>query len=131
MTRVLDASALLAYLEREGGHGKISSALTDAIEKESPLLISAVNWGEVCYIVERNFGAKKIDEIKHLLGSFPIDIAPVDGPLAEQAARLKCRYKLGYADALAGALALELKAVLYTSDREFQAISRVVKIEWV
>lgn len=131
MTRVLDASALLAYLEREPGHKKVSEAFTDAAEEESPLLISAVNWGEVCYVVERNFGAKKVDEIKRLLESFPVDISPVDGPLAEEVARFKCRYKLGYADAFAGALASEFKAVLYTSDRDFEAISRVVKIEWV
>ena len=40
MSAVLDASALLAYLQRELGHDRVAAALPQSV-------ISAVNWREV------------------------------------------------------------------------------------
>jgi ribonuclease VapC len=48
-----------------------------------------------------------------------------------QAAEYKAQYAMSYADCFALACAIENSAVLITGDPEFQAVSHLVKIEWI
>ena len=47
MTYVLDASALLRYLDGEEGVDRMSEIIKSHVNLESHILVSAVNWGEV------------------------------------------------------------------------------------
>ena len=130
--RVLDAHALLAYLEKEPGYEKVKAAFLDAIEKDTQLLMTTVNFGEVYYIVLRECGLQKADEIEKAIQTLPVEIVNVDWNLAKEAARLKAKYKLSYADCFAAALTITVrKGELLTGDKEFDEIREIVKISWI
>ena len=55
-TKVLDAYSIIAYLEKDGGYEKMIHYFQEAVEANRNLLLSVVNWGEVYYIVLREYG---------------------------------------------------------------------------
>jgi ribonuclease VapC len=57
-----------------------------------------------------------------------IETVPTDEAVTEAAASLKFRYKLGYADSFAAALALRTKATLVTADPEFAKLGKQLKV---
>jgi len=130
-TYVLDASALMTFFENRAGAEQVEELLAKAADAKHPLLMSAVNWGEVYYSVWRARGepaaAAKLQEIAQL----PIEVIDVDMELARLAASLKAQHNLPYADCFAAALALARKATLVTSDKDFQRVRTALKILWV
>ena len=131
MTHVLDASALMAYLEKEPGYEKVKEVFIQAAESERRALMSVVNWGEVYYVLIKSHGLQKAQEIMSFIETFPIDIVDADKEMAAQAARYKSQKKLAYADSYAAALAKLRKADLLTADKEFHLVERDVKIVWL
>ena len=131
MTRVLDASALIAYLEKESGYEKVKEALVKASETEKPILMSVVNWGEVYYILIKEYGPDKAREVIALIETFPLDIVPDDKETAKQAAYYKAVKKLPYADSFAAAVSKIHKAELMTADKEFKLVEDEIKIAWI
>src|SRR3989338_6774425 len=98
MTRVIDAHALLVFLEKEPGFEKVESFFITAVEKDNYLLMASVNFGEVYYIVLRECGEEKAKEIERIIKTLPIEIVDVDIELAKEAGRFKALHKLSYAD---------------------------------
>ncbi len=131
MVRVLDSHALLAYLEKEPGFEAVQSVFLHAVEKESPVLMTAVNFGEVYYVVMRELGSEKAVEIEHVIGQLPIQIVGVDIDLAREAAKFKAAKKMSYADCFAAALAKLHGGELITGDKEFKEVERDVKVLWI
>jgi len=131
MTRVLDAHALMVFLEKEPGFEKISRHFAAAAASDDDLLMTAVNFGEVYYIVLRECGPKKAEEIESLIQTLPIEIIAVDWDLTREAARFKASYPLSYADCFAAALAKTYRAELVTGDREFIALENLIRIDWL
>ena len=131
MIQVLDAHALLAYLEREPGYEKVKAAFLDAVEKDSNLLMTSVNFGEVYYIVMRDCGQQKADEIEKVVRTLPIEIVDADVPLTRETAKFKAKHKVSYADCFAAALTKIRKGELLTGDREFECLQSQIKIAWV
>ncbi|MCX5749374.1 MAG: type II toxin-antitoxin system VapC family toxin [Candidatus Saganbacteria bacterium] len=131
MRRILDAHALMAFLEKEEGSEKVGDIFVDAMEKDSDLLMTTVNWGEVYYIVFREFGKDKADEIARIINTFPIKTVDVDLQISRQAAVFKAGNKLSYADCFAAALAKLTKGEVVTGDKEFKTLEDEVKICWI
>ena len=131
MRKVLDAHALMVFLEKEPGFEKIETLFSAAMESNEPMLMCAVNLGEVFYIVHRECGAAKAEEIEELMRTLPIEVVPADWPLVREAALLKSGYRLSYADCFAAALAKTNKAELLTGDKEFKNVASLVKIMWI
>ncbi len=131
MVKILDASALMAYLEKEPGHEKVQDLLAKAIEDEKSLLMTTVNFGEVYYLIVREKGAQEAENILQLLQTLPIDIIPVDWELTKQAAVYKATSRLAYLDSFAAALAKLRKGELVTTDKDFKAVEKEIKIVWV
>jgi ribonuclease VapC len=131
MKRILDAHALLVFLERETGFEKVENFLNSASEKDNYLLMTSVNYGEVYYIVLRECGQDKADEIEKIIKTMPIEIVDVNIQLAKEAARLKAIKKISYADCFSAALAKIHKGEVITGDREFKAVENEVKIAWI
>jgi len=131
MRRVLDAHALMVFLEKEPGFEKIEALFIAAMEDNEPLLMCTVNLGEVFYIVHRECGAAKAAEIEDLMHTLPIEIMSADWPLARKAALLKSGFKLSYADCFAAALAQTNKTELITGDKEFRNVASLIKIMWI
>lgn len=131
MVKILDAFALMVYLEKEPGYEKIKELFTKSAENGKNLQMSTVNWGEVYYILMRDHGIEEAERIQRIIETFPIDFVPVDLPLAKEAARFKAFKKISYADCFAAALAKQRKGEVVTGDREFKALENEVKISWI
>jgi predicted nucleic acid-binding protein len=126
---VLDANALIGFFEgRRGVSEKVSRLLTDALRQDSPLLMSAVNWGEVFYMEWRYQGEAKAREAEAILQRMPVAVIAVDRERATRAGALKQRHGLGYADAFAAELAMERGAWLVTADPEFSKVGRGLSV---
>jgi len=128
---VLDASALLRYLDREPGFDRIAALLKQATRGGIRLLVSAVNWGEVVSVLCRVHGLSAARATASKLRVLPLSIVAADADRAEEAGIFKQDFKLPYADAFAGSLALREKATLITADFEFNAAARTIKIEFL
>ncbi len=126
---VLDANALVGLFEdREGIAEKVERLLHDALLRELPLLMSAVNWGEVFYTEWRYRGESRAREAEERLREMPIAIIGVDQDRATRAAAVKQRHALGYADAFAAELAMERDAWLVTADPEFSKLGKTLSL---
>jgi ribonuclease VapC len=131
MIRVLDTHGLLVFLEREPGFEKVKSLFVEALEEDNNLLMTSVNFGEVYYIILREFGEGKVGEVEKIIQTLPIEIVDVDVQLAREAARFKAIKKISYADCFAAALAKLHEGEVVTGDKEFKALEGEVKISWV
>lgn len=131
MVKVLDASALIAYLEKEPGYEKVQDFLTKAAENEKNLLMTAVNFGEVYYLIVKDRGMEEAEKILQLLQTLPIDIVPIDWELAKQAAVYKATKRLAYLECFAAALAKLRKGELVTRDDDFKAVEGEIKVVWL
>jgi predicted nucleic acid-binding protein len=130
---VLDASALMAFFEDRAGAERVEQLLSKAAEAEAkdPLLISVVNWGEVYYSVWRARGERVAGQKLQEIAQLPIHVVHVDTELTKLAAALKAQHNLPYADCFAAALARARKAVLVTSDKDFERVGGLVRVIWV
>jgi len=129
--RVLDSYSLLAYIEGEAGAEQMIEIFRVARDSGRSLFLSVVNWGEVYYITMREVGHERADEVAHLISTLPIQIVPADLDLTRQAAELKSKHRMSYADCFAAALAKSRKAELVTGDRDFRQVEGEVKILWL
>lgn len=128
---VLDSSALLTLLFDEPGAESMEALMHRASEKDQPMLMSGVNWAEVCYRVEKRQGSVALARAGEFATNTPITIVPADRELAEAAASYKAADQLGLADAFAAALAKSRKADLVTADREFKSVEKDIRIVWL
>jgi len=132
-TKVLDSWALLAFFKDEPAAGVVAKLIESAAHSGKPLLLSAVNWAEVCYTMERAGGRAVAEETAAAIATLPIDVVGVgdDLKLARVAAQLKAGHKLSLADAFGAALAKERKGEFVTGDPEFKAVEKEIKIHWL
>ena len=129
--RVLDSYSLLAYIEGEAGAEQMIEIFRVARDSGRSLFLSVVNWGEVYYITMREAGHERADEVAHLISTLPIQIIPADLDLTRQAAEMKSKHRMSYANCFAAALAKSRKAELVTGDRDFRRVEGEVKILWL
>lgn len=126
---VLDANAVTSFFEaRRGAAEKVRNLLSEAMRQDLPLLMSAVNWGEVFYIAWRRQGEAKAREAEARLQEMPIAVIGVDRERASRAGALKEKHGLGYSDAFAAELAIERGAWLVTADTEFAKVGKGLSI---
>jgi predicted nucleic acid-binding protein len=128
---VLDASAMLAMFFGQPGMEQMRDLFHKASEADRPVFISAVNWAEVLYKMERKHGKAGYDTARQFERTTPLEAVPVDRDLAEAAALLKNEHGLGLAGAFAAALAKSKKAELMTADHEFKSVEKEIKITWL
>jgi predicted nucleic acid-binding protein len=126
---VLDANALVGLFEdRRGIAEKVERLLRDAALQDAPLLMSAVNWGEVFYMEWRTRGETLAWQAEAVLQEMPIVVISVDRERATRAAALKQKHGIGYADAFAAELAIERGAWLVTADPEFSKLGKALSV---
>jgi len=117
---VLDAFALLAYLEGEDGHAKVRDLMASSAAE---LLINGINVGEVYYIVARAHGMQAADHfLTVILPSLPITVVDNSFDDVIEAARLKARHPISYAGCFAAALAIRVHAPIVTGDPDFRKL---------
>ncbi len=125
---VLDANAVLIFLAGSPGARRVESLFNDANRTQSPLSMSAVNWGEVVYSLWKQSGESEARRLNKEASHLPLLIVPVDRERATHAAEIKTRHGLAYADSFAAALALEQSAILVTADPEFTKVGKRLKL---
>jgi PIN domain nuclease of toxin-antitoxin system len=118
---VLDASALLAWLQSEPGADSVEAELANGA-------ISSLNWSEV---LQKSLAhGVEIDGLREDLEALGLVIAPFDAADAEQAARLWSPGSgLSLADRACVALGLRHGVPVWTADRAWSRIAVGVTIQ--
>lgn len=120
-TCVLDASAVLAFVEGEPGVDTVEAAL------ESGATCGAANWSEVAQKVIA--AGRDWDLVAALLASYDMVVAPVEAVDAEWAARRWRRGEgLSLGDRLCLALGARLDVAVFTADAQWGTAGRVRQI---
>lgn len=126
---VLDANALVGLFEdRPGTAARVDRLIEEALRRDLPLFMSAVNWGEVFYLAWRWHGERMAREAETRLRELPLVVITIDRERATRAAALKQKHGLGYADAFAAELAIERGAWLVTADPEFAKVGKTLSV---
>ena len=131
MRYVLDASALLRYVDNEPGGGEVEKLLNRSLDGDIQLFMSVVNWGEVLHSVLKNHGQAAMEAFESHYQSLPIRMLVVDQVVARVAAELRFRFKIPYADAFAAAAAVQNQATVVTADYDFTLVRGTVKVQFL
>lgn len=131
MVRVLDSHALMLFLEEEKGHETLEKIFFSAIEKDEPLLMTSVNYGEILAVVLRECSKEKGDELELTIRNLPIRITDVDAGLSREAAKIRAEKKLSSANSFAAALTKSRRGELITGDKEFKSVESDIRILWI
>jgi predicted nucleic acid-binding protein len=127
---VLDASALMDFLEDRPGAQTVEALIAGAAQGQSELLMSVINWGEVYYSVHRAQGPATAQKIIAGIAQLPIDLVPATYDLTKQAAEFHAHHNLPYADCFAASLAAARQATLATSDKHFARVETQICLLW-
>ena len=127
---VLDASALMTFSANRTGAEKVEQLIQLAVDGKRELLMCVVNWGEVYYSVWRDQGPGVARHLLAQLAQLPIHLVPADVELTRHAAEFKANFNLPYVDGFAAALAVQRKASLATSDKDFASVEKKLNILW-
>lgn len=128
---VLDASALLEYLEGSPGAEKVEQVLASSHRREVTVAISVMNWGEVFYNLWQHHGEEVARRELGRLARLPLQIVQVDEQQALKAGEIKALHHLSFVDCIAAALTELRGAILVTSDRDFKKLGRRVDVLWI
>jgi len=131
---VLDSWAMIGWLQgEEPARTKVRELLERALRGEAKVSLSLINAGEVFYLIAKRHGAAPAERFLADLAMMPVQALLPDRRLILNAARLKSRYPISYADAFAVETAREQNAILVTGDPELRQLSKQVPIEllWV
>ena len=124
MTRVFDASAIVALIRSEPGHERVAELIAD-----SGCIMSAVNFLET----ERRLVVLGYDPalVADALEELPIHAAPFTREMARRAAAIDGDHltrPLSLADRACIGAALELDATLVTGDRAWSTLDLSVEV---
>ena len=132
VTYVLDASALLRYLDNESGAGRVEQIIKRHIAERNYVSISAIHWGEVAGIIRKRHGDAGMHAALSRLSSFGFEIVPVTAERAVHSAVIKHDRKIPYADAFGVDLAGDsAEHVLVTADFDAKPAKQDVRIEFL
>ena len=123
MSVVLDASALLAYLQDEPGAERVRAALANAV-------MSTVNWAEV--VGKARDDGVDTRELREDLASLGLAFEPLSAVQAEIAGQIKertRRYGLSLGDRACLALGSDRGEPICTADRVWEQLDLGVEVE--
>jgi len=122
---VLDANALYRYITKSDGSEIVDAVFKRALVEDATVYMSVVNWSEVYYTLARRVGRNKAQTLlTEMRTSVNISLLSVGVEEAIQAADLKARYSLPYADCFAAALTGS-QNVLVTADSDFERVPKL------
>jgi PIN domain nuclease of toxin-antitoxin system len=123
MTVILDASALLAYLQDEPGGDRVDGVLSESV-------ISSVNWAEV---VQKSLAAAvDVDGMLDELKALGLRVEPFTSEDGEMAGRLWEQTRqagLSLGDRACLSLGLRLGVTVLTSDRAWASLNLSLDIQ--
>ena len=101
---VFDSYTMIAFFEDEPGAEQVAHILDLLVHKEAQASMSIINWGEIYYSTMRVQGIEQAEKAIKQVSKYPIRLVVADKSLTVEAARLKGKYKIAYADCFAAAL---------------------------
>jgi len=119
---VFDSYALIALFRQEPGYELVRDLLVKMANDESEGYISAIKVGEVYYMISRKSNTKNAETAITAIKQMPIHIVEPDLKMCLDAAAIKSKHSLSYADAFAAVLTISRKAVLITGDDDFESL---------
>ena len=130
-TRVLDSWPVLEWIkEKQPVTDIVDNVLAEAALGTMQLFMSAINVGEVYYFV-RKYQDEKLAEVwRQSSGTLPITIEVPTFDDIWDAALLKGKYPIAYADAFAAALAQKHRYPLLTGDPDFRRVPNL-ELDWI
>jgi len=132
---VMDACALLAFINDEIGAGKVEEMLEKAQNGEIEIYMNKVNLLEIYYGIYREEGAYKADETYQLILKQVIYINDkLSENIFKEAGRLKAKYKISLADAIVLGESIIRKASVLSSDHhEFDILEQKedMDFDWI
>lgn len=93
--------------------------------------MNEINIGEVYYITAKDRSLEQAEDFLHRLETLPIQAAANSFAAVLDAAKLKARFFISYADAFAITTAIRMNAVVVTGDQEFRRVEHLVTIDWL
>ncbi|OIP37792.1 VapC toxin family PIN domain ribonuclease [Candidatus Desantisbacteria bacterium CG2_30_40_21] len=125
-TFVLDACALIAFLDDEDGADKVENILRRARRGDCVIYMNKVNVLEIYYGVFREYSKEKAEEILAKILALPIIVIDMlKDNVFKEAGRLKAIYKISLADSIALAETKIRETQILTADHhEFDPIDK-------
>jgi PIN domain nuclease of toxin-antitoxin system len=138
MNYVLDACAVLAFLNKEREGPRVIHLFNEAITRGAgavSISMSIVNLVEVYYgMIQKKGNIPEADRIMGEAYCLPFHtIDTISTAVYREASRLKSFYSISLADAFACATAMSLDATLVTKDHEIEAIEQAenLSVFWI
>ena len=131
---VLDAWAVMAWLKGQQPAAEQVRLLLDAADRrERSLVINIVNLGEIFYLSVK---AKNVAYGERVLKGLRPRIAVISATdeLVMQAASLKAKHAISYADAFAAVTAMARESPLVTGDPELRVVAdreQTLTLAWI
>ena len=129
--RVLDSYAILAFLKQEPHFEIVKDLLRSSGKGRETLLMNQINAGEVYYQIAKQDLSENVGRFWSHFLQLPIFFVANDFALVLEAAKLKARFPIAYADAFAVATAIREGASIVTGDPDFKHVEPLVKIDWL
>ena len=129
---VLDTSALIRFVDNEAGADRIAEILGQQETGNARVLLSAVHWGEVVFIIAKRYGAESLPSSLATLKDLEIEVIPADEDRSARTALLRHKYKIPYADAFGVELASDSSDhILITADFDVKPAAQDIAIEFL
>jgi ribonuclease VapC len=125
---------MIGWLQgEEPARAKVREIMERAFRDDTTAIMSLINVSEVFYLIAKRHGAATAERFLSELPMMPIQALVPDRKLILDAARLKSRFPISYADAFAVETARQQKGALVTGDPELMRLSKREPIEllWV
>ena len=128
---ILDSWAVLAYFQNEPAAAAVQKILLVSQDNGTRLVMTMINAGEVWYNYARRASTEVANERIQQLRMTGIEFIEADWDLTKEAAHLKSRYPIAYADCFAAALAKREGGRLVTGDPEFRRLDKEISVIWI
>lgn len=130
-TRVLDTWPILDWMNgRQPATDVVEKLFDESLAGSARLFMSAINAGEVYYFLRKMHSERIAESWRELSRTLPVTIEVPTADEIWEAALLKGRYPIAYAEGFAAALALKYRCPLVTGDPELRSIAEL-ELEWV
>jgi ribonuclease VapC len=114
---------------RQPACAHVSALLDEAEQGRTRLLMSAINVGEVYYFLRKHHSEALAESWRESSGTLPVTIEVPAIDDIWNAATLKGRFPIAYADGFAAALAQKFNCPLVTGDPEFRSVDQL-ELDW-
>jgi uncharacterized protein len=132
---VLDACALIAFLNDEEGADKVEALLAEGMDGSSGIFLHEINLLEIYYGVFRHGGESLAEQTYVRIGNLPLKfVRGLRKNVFKEAGRLKATYRVSLADSMVLAEAMTRGVPLVTCDHhEFDIIEarNELKFSWI